>query len=164
MHAHIRNLTLVPLLVASSACNSLNPYACIYETRFVGTSGTSSVAGSGTVVVESLNFRENTAEAQAPGGMTWNIRGQDLAAEPVRLSLRNAGSASQVVKALSFSSASATAFAANSAMQIPAAERDQIFNLLSGNAIVVLELADGTSISVPVAVTERQDWHRPNCS
>ena len=163
MRARIRNFALVPLLLVSTACRLWNPYACIYQTRFVGTSGTASVTGGGTVVVQYLNFREYTPEAQVESDMTWDVRGHDLAAPAVRLSLRDKRHTGRVVKALSLSGASATAFTAYSSMEIPKAERDQMLTLLNGNAIAVLELADGSWIGVPLTVIQREKWHRPNC-
>jgi hypothetical protein len=159
---------LLPLLivtvVSAKGCSGFfNPYACIYETRFVGTAGTATTP-NGTVVVEHLNFRDYTPEAQSPTELIWSVRGQDFGALVVSVTLRDTRNPAQVVRPLvSFTQPSPGPFALRDARQIPPGERDQIFNLLSGNAMAVAELTNGSTITVPLPVTERQDWHRPNC-
>jgi hypothetical protein len=152
-------LLLAPLLLAPSC----NPYACIYRTRFVATAGTASAPAVGRVTVESLNFRDYTAEAQTPVMMAWVVRGEGLAAAPVALTLRDARNPARVVKSLSFQHTSATSFTSGSSLDVAPGERDQMFELLNGNAVVVLELANGSSLTVPVTVTTRENWHRPSC-
>lgn len=159
MRRHARRLLIAPLLLAASC----NLYPCIYETRFVATAGTASAAGVGTVTVESLNFRDYTAEAQTPTAITWRVRGNDLAAAPVTLTLRDARDPGRVVKSLSFQTVFATSFTSASSLDVPPGERDQMFELLNGNAVVVLELTNGTSLTAPLTVTTRENWHRPSC-
>jgi hypothetical protein len=154
---------LIVMAVSATGCGLVNPYACIYETRFIGTTGTASTA-DGTVILEYLNFRDYTPEAQSPTELIWSLRGQDFVAGVVSVTLRDERNPTQVVKPLVlFTQPTAGSFVATSSMEIPSAERDQIFNLLDGNAIVFADLANGSSVTVQLAVSEHQDWHRPSC-
>jgi hypothetical protein len=53
--------------------------------------------------------------------------------------------------------------ASASSLDVAPGERDKMLELLDGHAVVVLELAHRSSLSVPVTVTSREEWHRPSC-
>ena len=153
-----RALALIGASLFAAACN---PYQCTYETRFVGTDGTMSVA-SGTVTVTSVNFRQYHDDGPVASDLTWNIRGEGLASPATGLVLRN--SAGQSVLSLSMSSTSAVSMTATSAATIAGADRDRMFELLaSGAGVVVLTLQNGSTISVPLRVASQEDWHHPEC-
>jgi len=149
---------VVAASLSSAACN---PYACTYETRFVGTAGT--VSGvNGTLIVTSLNFRQYHDDGPVPSDLTWNIRGEGLASPASALTLQIAGG--QSVLSLSMSSTSSVSMTANSAATITGADRDRIFELLaSGAGVVVLTLQNGATITVPARVASQDDWHHPEC-
>jgi hypothetical protein len=46
------------------------------------------------------------------------------------------------------------------------ADRDRVFDLLAGgNGVLILRLSDRTTqVLIALLVTDREDWHRPNCS
>jgi hypothetical protein len=141
-----------------AACN---PYQCSYETRFVGTTGTTSGA-NGTVIVTSVNFRQYHDDGPVPSDLTWNIRGEGLASPATGLVLGNASG--QSVLSLSMSSTTAVSMTATSAATITGADRDRMFELLaSGAGVVVLTLQSGGTISVPLGVASQDDWHHPEC-
>jgi hypothetical protein len=141
-----------------AACN---PYQCSYETRFVGTTGTTSGA-NGTVIVTSVNFRQYHDDGPVPSDLTWNVRGEGLSSPASGLVLRNANG--QSVLSLSMSSTSAVSMTATSAATITGADRDRMFELLaSGAGVVVLTLQNGSTVSVPLGVASQDDWHHPEC-
>ena len=145
--------------MAVSACN---PYACRYRTRFVATSGTTTTA-SGSLIVESLNFREYSEGEPIPNSVSYNMRGESLVAAPTTLTLRDR-STGAVIQTLSMGHVSTVSMVAGSAFDVAAADRESIFRLLAdGRARVMLELQGGQTVTVDVAVTAREDWHRPSC-
>ncbi len=144
--------------LSAAACN---PYACSYETRFVGTTGTSSSA-NGTLIVTSLNFRQFHDDGPVPSDLTWNIRGEGLASPATSLTFQTASG--QSVMPLSMSSTSSVSMTANNAATITGADRDRMYDLLgSGTVVVVLTLQNGTTITAPVHVASQDDWHHPDC-
>ncbi len=144
--------------VALSACN---PYKCTYETRFVGTSG--SVDGpNGVMTVTSVNTREYHDDGPVPSYLTWNINAERLSSPAATLLLVDAQG--RTVRQLFTSSTSAVSMTASNSSDLSAAERDAMFDLLaSGGASVVLQLQSGATISVPLRVSLREDWHHPEC-
>ena len=149
------------MLGASLLAAGCNPYACTYETRFVGTTGTTSGA-SGTVIVTYVNFRQYHDNGPVPSDLTWNIRGEGLSSAATALMLRTA--TGQTVLSLSMSSTSEVSMTATSSSTITGADRDRMFELLgSGAGVVVLTLQNGSTISVPLRVASQDDWHHPDC-
>src|SRR5678815_1367205 len=149
-----RALALIGASLFAAACN---PYQCTYETRFVGTDGTTNGA-SGTVIVTSVNFRQYHDDGPVPSDLTWNIRGEGLASPATGLVLRS--SAGQSLLSLSMSTTSSVSMTAT----IAGADRDRMFELLaSGAGVVVLTLQNGSTISVPLRVASQEDWHHPEC-
>jgi hypothetical protein len=153
-----RAITLFGASLLAAACN---PYQCSYETRFVGTTGTTTGA-TGTVIVTYVNFRQYHDDGPVPSDLTWNIRGEGLPSPASALTLRRADG--QTVMSLSMSSTSAVSMTAASAATIAGADRDRMFELLgSGAGVVVLTLQDGSAIAVPLRVASQEDWHHPEC-
>jgi len=150
-------LALVPLV------HGCNIYACTYETRFVMTSGTV-VANGATVTAEYVNFRQYRPDQSIPIGIPYRASGEGLSAAPTSLTLIDDRDATRTVAALSFQSASSQSFVAASEFTFAASEQDAMFAFLaSGHAQMVLRLANGSSIVVPLAVKTLDNWHRPNC-
>jgi hypothetical protein len=151
----------IALVGASLIATACNPYQCTYETRFVGTDGTTTGA-NGTLIVTYVNFRQYHDDGPVPSDLTWNIRGEGLASPATGLALRNANG--QSVLSLSMSSTSAVSMTATSAATITGADRDRMFELLgSGAGVVVLTLQNGGTITVPLRVASQDDWHHPEC-
>ena len=148
-------------LLGASLVAACNPYQCSYETRFVGTAGTTTGA-NGSLIVTSLNFRQYHDDGPVPSDLTWNIRGEGLASPAIALALRSADG--QSVLSLSMSSTSSISMTATSSATITGADRDRMFELLaSGAGVVVLTLQNGTTIAVPARVASQEDWHHPEC-
>jgi hypothetical protein len=159
----MKRQTLVGLLTLSLAVGGCNVYACKYETRFVATRGSASSAAVGNVTVEYMNFRDYDPEETALISVSYVAKGEGLTAAPTRLTLRDARDLSRIVSDLGMQS-SAVSFSAGSGFAVASAERNSIFELLaSGNGRVILELSNGNSLTVPLTVTTREDWHRPSC-
>ena len=154
----VRAIALLGTLVAAGACN---PYACTYETRFIGTAATTSGV-NGTLIVTYVNFRQYHDDGPVPSDLTWNIRGEGLASPATGLTLKRADG--QSVMSLSMSSTSAVSMTAQSAATITGADRDKMFELLaSGAGVVILTLQNGSTITVPLRVASQEDWHHPDC-
>ncbi len=153
-------LALLPILLSVASCNI---YACKYETRFVSVRGNATSPQVGTVNVESMGFRQYKPEQPVSNSVSYVAKGEGLTAAPTRLTLRDSRDLSRVVAELSMQT-SPVSFAAASAFEVASADRDRIFELLaSGNARLILDLANDASLSVPITVATREDWHRPSC-
>ena len=137
-----------------------NPYGCTYETRFVGTTGTTT-ATAGKLAVEYVNMREYRDGGPVPNALIWSAKAESLVSPAKTLTLRNA--ANEVVATLSMSSSSGVSMTANGSFDTqPGDARFSL--LLSGTARVVLELEDGQTIVTTLAVSESEGWHHGNCS
>lgn len=133
---------------------------CVYESRFVGTEGQLSVP-AGNVTVRYVNMREYRDGGPISNFLTWSIEADGLASPPKTLTLRNASAA--IVATLTISGSSTVSMTAYGGLDT--SPGDARFGLLlSGDASVVLELENGSSITVPLRVTRSEDWHHPNCS
>jgi hypothetical protein len=149
------------MLIAAFALGACNPFQCTYETRFVGTNGTLDGA-SGSVTVEYVNLRQYHPDGPVPSYLTWQIRGERLASPATRITLRNGQG--EVLKQLSMSSSSAVSFTAGSSTNLNDAEQDNLFNQLgSGGLVVTVELQNGTTVTVPLRATAKEDWNHPSC-
>ena len=153
-------LACFPLVLSVGGCNI---YACKYETRFVSVQGSATSPQVGTVNVESMGFRQYKPEQPVSNSVSHVVRGEGLTAAPTRLTLRDSRDLSRVIAQLSMQT-SPTSFVAASAFDVASADRDRMFELLaSGNARLVLELANDASLTIPLTVAIREDWHRPSC-
>ena len=149
---------LLRMFAIASAVLSVGCDDCFYETRFVGTSGKTS-SSAGTVTATDVNMREYR-DGPVPNYLTWNVTGEGLSSAPKTLTLRDGQGA--VVQALTFSSSSSVSFTANGSVDVAAG--DSRFSVLqAGTARLVLELQDGTTIEVALAVTDQEGWHHPSC-
>lgn len=158
MPMHPSRLVYILAAVAIAACN---PYRCTYETRFIGTTG-STDAANGILTIQYVNTRGYREDGPVPDHLTWSIGAERLSSPATTLTLRSAQG--QVVRELSISSPSAVSMTAGSSVNLSAAEHDAVFDLLaSGGASVVLQLQSGATISAPLRVSSREDWHRPSC-
>ena len=153
-------LAFLPILLSVGGCNI---YACKYETRFVSVRGSATSPQVGSVNVESMGFRQYKPEQPVSNSVSYVAKGEGLTAAPTRLTLRDSRDLSRVVADLSMQTSSVS-FAAASAFDVASADRDRIFELLaSGNARLILDLANDASLTVPLTVAIREDWHRPSC-
>lgn len=153
-------LALLPIVLSVGGCNI---YACKYETRFVAVNGTATSPAIGSVIVESMGFRQYMPEQSVSNSVSYVAGGEGLTSPPTRLTLRDNRDLARVVAELSMQTSSVS-FAAASAFDVASSDRDRMFDLLTGgNARVILDLANDASLIVPLTVTTREDWHRPSC-
>jgi hypothetical protein len=158
----LSRLVIAPAFLIILQTPSCNPYACVYETRFVLISGAVQ-STNGSVTVDFVSYRQYRPDQSIPNSVGYNAHGEALAAAPTALLLRDARDGT-TIQTLNVST-STTSFAAGSAFVVPDNDSDRIFQLLaSGNVQLVVQLANDASIVVPLAVTTQEDWHRPNCS
>lgn len=153
-------LAFLPFVLSVTGCNV---YACKYDTRFVSVQGSATSPQVGNVLVQSMGFRQYKPEQPVSNSVSYVARGEALTAAPTRLTLRDSRDLSRVVAELSMQT-SPTSFAAASAFDVASADRDRMFELLaSGNARLMLDLANDASLAVPLTVAIREDWHTPSC-
>lgn len=159
----IRRNTVLALLLIVFGSAGCNIYACKYETRFVSVRGNATTSEVGTVIVESMGFRQYMPEQPVSNSVSYVVRGEGLSAAPTRLTLRDSRDLGRIVAELSMQT-SPVSFAAASAFDVASADRDRMFELLAGgNARLILELANDRTLTVPLTVATREDWHRPSC-
>ena len=153
-----RIVSLVSLILGATRCN---PYACTYETRFLGTSGSANEA-NGVVVADYVNAREYHDDGPVPSYLTWRVTAERLVSPASSLVLRD--SQGRTIRSLSLSSTSASSMTAASSFDLSAAEAVAMFDLLaSGAASLSLQLQNGAAISVPLRVSSQENWHHPEC-
>lgn len=160
---------LVPaLVVAIASLDACNIYACGYKTRFISTSGAAASPAIGSVTIESMNFRDYSDGEPVPPSLTWSIEASALVAPVTSISLRDERDTTRVIATIPVTGSGASGRLAAGALDLPTkADRDRVFNLLSGNNGVVLVYA-GAAGSPPLrlhlSVIAKEGWHRPNCS
>jgi len=157
---HKAALALLPILFSIAGCNI---YACKYETRFVSVRGNATSPEVGAVIVESMGFRQYMPDQPVSNSVSYVARGEGLTAAPARLTLRDSRDLGRVIAELSMQT-SQVSFAAASAFEVASPDRNGMFELLAGgNARLFLELANDKTLTVPLTVATREDWHRPSC-
>jgi hypothetical protein len=110
-----------------------------------------------------MGFRQYMPEQPVSNSVSYVVRGEGLTSAPTRLTLRDSRDLSRIVAELSMQT-SPVSFSAASAFDVVSSDRDRIFELLaSGNARVILDLANDASLIVPLNVATREDWHTPSC-
>jgi hypothetical protein len=155
-------LIVAPVLFAALQAIACDPYACVYETRFVLVNGALQ-SPNGQVTVDFVSYRQYRPEQPIPNTVGYSARGEGFAAAPEALILRDSRNGATIFT-LNMS-ASPTSFASGSAFDVPENQRESVFQLLlSGSAQLVVQLANDASIVVPLTVDVQEDWHRPNCS
>jgi hypothetical protein len=164
-----RTSRLVPALaIAMASLDGCNIYACNYKTRFIATSGAAASPAIGSVTIEAMNFRDYSGGQPVPTSLTWNIEASGLVAPVTSISLRDERDTTLVIASIPVTGSGTSGRLAAGALDLETkAERDRVFNLLSGNNGVVLVYA-GAAGSPPLrlhlSVTAKENWHRPNCS
>jgi len=102
-------------------------------------------------------------EQPVSNSVSYVARGEGLTAAPARLTLRDSRDLGRVIAELSMQT-SQVSFAAASAFEVASPDRNGMFELLAGgNARLFLELANDKTLTVPLTVATREDWHRPSC-
>ena len=160
-----RTIRALLLLSAAATLGACNIYACRYKTRFVATSGAASSTAIGSVTVEMMNFRDYSDNEPIPRSLTWHITGTGLSSPVTAISLRDARDTTQVIANIPVTGTSGT-LAASALELATATERDRVFALLAGNNAVVLVYAGPAGsppLRIPLNVTAKENWHRPNC-
>jgi hypothetical protein len=153
------------VLAATMALGACNIYACRYKTRFVATSGAASGPAVGAITVQSMNFRDYSENEPIPRSLTWHIEAAGLVAPVTSISLRDERDTTLVVANIPVTGGNGT-LAASALDLETAAERDRVFNLLTGNNGVVLVYAGPTGsppLRIHLSVTVKEGWHRPSC-
>ena len=158
--ASLSGIVLACLGLTLSGCN---PYACTYRTRFIATSPTPTVAGVGSFAGY-VNFRDYE-DGPVPASIVWNIEMMNATGTPTRLVLADRRDTAIVLAQVPIQETSGrlSAFSVNVSTQ---RDRDRAFEVLStGNGVLILTLTDRSSPAIiSLSVTDRENWHRPNCS
>jgi hypothetical protein len=157
------------LLTAYSACAVLtvsgcNPYACIYRTRFIATQPQESISGVGSFAGY-VNFRDYEGDAKVPPSIVWDVALTGATGTPTRIVLADQRDTTIVLAELPIQQTQGRISA--SAVDVGTQrDRDRAFEVLSsGNGVLILTLTDrSTPVLISLRVTDRENWHRPNCS
>lgn len=149
--------------VAITLC-ACNPYRCIYETRFIATQPQATVTGAGSFA-GFVNFRDYDDAGPVPPSIVWIIEMTNATATPTRLLLVDRRDTTIVLADMPIQQIQ-TRISASAVNVLPEQERNRVFEILSsGNGVLVLTLSDRAApVVIPLLVTDRENWHRPNCS
>ena len=156
--------SLLLLCCAAALASACNPYACVYRTRFVATTPESSAAGSPSLSGY-VNFRDYSDNAPVPNDIVWNIELAGTTATPTRLVLADNRDTTRILATMPIQQ-SAGRISASASTVTSMSQRDLVFDLLSSNnGVLILSLSDrATPVLFRLTVTDRENWHRPNCS
>jgi hypothetical protein len=141
-----------------------NPYLCIYETRFIATQPQEAIAGAGSFTGY-VNFRDYDDDGPVPPSIVWNIEMTGATATPTRLILADRRDTTVVLADMPIQQIQARISVSAVAVSTEQ-DRNRVFEILSsGNGVLILTLSDRASpVLIPLLVTDRENWHRPNCS
>jgi hypothetical protein len=149
------------MAITLCACN---PYLCIYETRFIATQPQQTITGAGSFAGY-VNFRDYDNDGPVPPSIVWFIEMMGATATPTRLVLADRRDTTIVLADMPIQQIQARVSV--SAVDVRTElERNRAFEILSsGNGVLILTLSDRASpFVIPLLVTDRENWHRPNCS
>jgi hypothetical protein len=152
---------MIATAMVLSACN---PDLCIYETRFIATRPQAMVTGAGSFAGY-VNFRDYDEDGPVPPSIVWYIEMGSAEATPTRLVLADRRDTTIVLADMPIQQTPAR-ISASAADLDAEQERNRAFEILSsGNGLLILTLSGRTSpVLIPLLVTDREHWHRPNCS
>jgi hypothetical protein len=159
--AKYSRVLLACMAITAWACN---PYLCIYETRFIATQPQETVTGAGSFAGY-VNFRDYVDDGPVPPSIVWLIEMTSATATPTRLLLADRRDTTLVLADMPIQQTQSRISV--SAVDVGnEQERDRVFEILStGNGVLILTLSDRASpLLIPLRVTDRENWHRPNCS
>jgi hypothetical protein len=135
---------------------------CRWETRFIGSAGAFD-GSSGAATVSYVNFRQYHNGDPVPSDLIWHITAEQLTSPATGIALRDA-QGNQIAD-LSMSFTSPSSLVASSSIHIADSAGDALFATLAADATtVVVTLQSGATISVPLSIQSREDWHHPDCS
>jgi hypothetical protein len=163
VHRRSRTKCIAALGVLCLATLGCNPYACIYETRFVSTVPQSTPTAAGTFSGW-VNMRDYSDGQPIPVSIAWHLQIAGSTATITSLTLRDQRDMATVLATMSVSQ---SGVAASSTPPFETrAQRDAAFaTLASGNGVLVAATSgNSTPVVIPLNVETSEDWHRPNCS
>jgi hypothetical protein len=161
MTSKVSRALLACVAITLSACN---PYRCIYQTRFIATQPQATTTGVGSFS-GFVNFRDYDEDGPVPPSIVWNLEMAGATATPIRLLLADRRDTTIVLSELPIQQTQGRLSA--SAVDVRAeGDRDRVFEILSsGNGVLILTLSDRAApLLISLLVTDRENWHRPNCS
>jgi hypothetical protein len=149
------------MAITLCACN---PYLCIYETRFIATAPQQTVTGAGSFA-GFVNFRDYDDDGPVPPSIVWLIEMTGATGTPTQLVLADRRDTTIVLADMPIQQTQARV-SVSAVNVLTELERNRVFEILnSGNGVLILTLSDRTSpVLIPLLVTDRENWHRPNCS
>ncbi len=160
-------LRLLPLaLIVLSSCAYFD--ACNYETRSVQASGEANTNGVQMAAAQIVLSEQRGSDPDR--SIYWIITGANVKGHVVSAAFKDSSDPSSVLLALPLSTAAQASISEGTKTDKTGANLSGFFDLVSaGRGIVEIQTdfyaIDGNNvITVPVTVTQRQDWVRPNCS
>ena len=154
-------------LIAMSSCSYFD--RCTYEIRSLQASGHAVENGVEMVAVQMTVSEQR--ETDPNKSIYWLITGDNVKGHVVSASFKDSSDPSRVLLSMPISSASQATISEGARSETTdAVDLSGFFDLVSaGRGIVEIQTdfygIDGSPvITVPVTVTSKQDWVRPNCS
>ena len=160
--------SLLPfVLIAMSGCAYFD--RCIYEIRSLQASGRAVENGIELVAVQ-MTLSEQR-ETDPNKSIYWLLTGDSMKGHVVSAAFKDSSDPSRVLLALPVSSASQATLSEGARSETTdGVDLTGFFDLVSaGRGIVEIQtdfygIDSNRVITVPVTVTQKQDWVRPNCS
>jgi hypothetical protein len=154
-------LLLVPLL--ASSCLLLNG-RCIYELRSLQASG-QAMSGADSIAGQVSLFEQRDSDPNK--SMYYLLVSPTLKSHVLSASFRDTRNPSQILASLPLDAPTQDPIAEGELSDRNGTSLDGYFELITaGRGILVLEmdLSSSSSITIPLTVTQKQDWTRPYCS
>ena len=156
---------LLPLVaIVASNCMLLNG-KCVYEIRSLQGSG-HVFEGEEEIVRSALQLSESR-ESDPLKAMYWLITGATLNGHVTSATFRDSADPTRTLFTFALAASDQTKISEGSVSTRTGANVDGFFELISaGRGVIRLEtdLQTRPTIIMPLEVTQRQDWTRPNCS
>jgi hypothetical protein len=153
-------------LIAISGCAYFD--ACNYEIRSVQASGEGTVNGVEVAAAQIVLSEQRGSDPDR--SIYWIITGANVKGHVVSAAFKDSSDPSTVLLTLPLSTPAQASISEGTKTDKTGANLSGFFELVSaGRGIVEIQTdlyaIDGNSvIIVPVSVTQKQDWFRPNCS
>jgi hypothetical protein len=154
-------LLLLPLL--ASSCLLLNG-RCIYELRSLQASG-QVISGVDSIAGQVSLFEQRDSDPNK--SMYYLVVSPTLKSHVLSASFRDSGNPSQILVSLPLAAPTQEAIAEGELSDRNGTNLNGYFELIAaGRGLLVLEtdLSSASSITIPLTVTQKQDWTRPYCS
>jgi hypothetical protein len=162
-YVHSRKLAPFVALVASN-CMALSG-KCIYETRSLQASGR--VEENGTELAAGKVTQSETRDYNPEKSMYWLVTGASLKGHVTSATFRNSTDPTRVLLTLGLFPPEQAQITEGAVSDKTGTDLGGFWEVLSANTGVIqldTDIPTRPTVTIPLTVTQKQNWIRPNCS